>query len=821
MVKNGLTDLADYNSNQWAQAFQCSSAIQRYKNILDRISDSSSPYYQRHEAWLKAAMASFHKTASTEQVCRYWSEASEQILVRAWKEASLDQFPAALFALGKLGAEELNLSSDVDLIVVCEASAQEQVEAPFRKFRNLISQTTEHGWLLRMDFDLRPGGKASPLWVTPDRFENHYWTQGEAWERLALVRLRALIGKSALISTISAAARKYSYRKFLDYTLLDDLKALRPKIHALSLQYTEGWDLKTGVGGIRDIELFAHALQVLHGGRLASLQTYSTPLAYKKLANANLLQPEVANYLIDRYWELRTLENQVQLTEDRQTHFLSDHSVYPVLTAEERLRINAERTKIDSLVSDILGSAQDNAPSIFPPQEKQQAWFLGLGFSEKSFNETWPALLNASVYSKKSERDELIRLKVMRLFIEEMSRTGLDLELGLQLLLDFIKSTRAKATFFSLLLRTPRLIQDLARLFSVSPYLGGIIASRPELIDSFIYKSQNEISDQLDEALTQFSERRLLTELLTAMDFLNDQNITKLQQTLSETADHICTHLLRLLVNDLKLTYAPSILALGKWGGKEMGLRSDLDFIFVTDQPTQENDSRLARRMMSRLTEQQRGGSLYNVDLRLRPSGHAGPLIVQENRLYEYFENEASVWERQSYLRSRSLGTFNTQKLLSIITKKGLLDADVLELRDIRKKLITSNISATELNLKLSPGGLIEIEFAVQNALLKTHTIPASPNTGEMIQQLMNLDVMWKTHGPRLTELYFSFRKTEQLLQLLASRSVSQVSFTEPLFINTARLLGVEEDTLRQQLTTALNETSTILKQLDPIYLGR
>lgn len=814
-----LPELQDYNTDQWSLACQQSSAIQRYKTILDRILDKSSPYFLRHEAWLKSAMATFHQTASTADICHAWSFASVQLLVQAWNESGLAQFPVALFALGKLGAEELNLSSDTDLLVICDPSVQQQVDLPFRKFRHLISQVTEQGWLLRLDFDLRPGGKSSPLWVTPDRFENHYWTQGEAWERLALVRLRALTGETSLVQSITSIAKKYSYRKFLDYTLLDDLKALRPKIHALSLQYTEGWDLKTGVGGIRDIELFAHALQVLHGGRIPALQTHSTTLAYQKLADAQLLKPEIANYLIDQYWLLRDLENKVQLTEDRQTHFLSDLSPYPILDEKERLQLQNDRQKIDNLVSNVLGSAQDTVTSVLPPAEQQQQWLTDMGFSEKSFSETWPALLKASVYSKKSERDETIRLKVMRLFVEEMSKSGLDLELGLQLLLDFIKSTRAKATFFSLLLRTPRLIQDLARLFSVSPYLGGVIASRPELIDSFIYKSQNTIPNQLDEALSQFSERRLLTEVLTAMEFLNDQNIEKLQLSLSETADLICTHLLELLVQDLKLSTSPTILALGKWGGKEMGLRSDLDFIFVTDQPTQENDFRLARRMMSRLMEQQRGGSLYNVDLRLRPSGHAGPLIVQESRLYEYFENEATVWERQSYLRGRSLGAFNLTALLQDIVKKGLSEADCQELREIRKKLITSEISNDELNLKHCPGGLVEIEFAVQNAMLKNQLTPKSPNTTETIQQLMGHNVQWQKFGLRLIELYFSFRKMEQLFQLLASRSVSQVPFTESLFSNTARFLGVELESLRKQLILDLHETREILKQLDPIYL--
>ena len=165
-----LPELQDYNTDQWSLACQQSSAIQRYKTILDRILDKSSPYFLRHEAWLKSAMATFHQTASTADICHAWSFASVQLLVQAWNESGLAQFPVALFALGKLGAEELNLSSDTDLLVICDPSVQQQVDLPFRKFRHLISQVTEQGWLLRLDFDLRPGGKSSPLWVTPDRF---------------------------------------------------------------------------------------------------------------------------------------------------------------------------------------------------------------------------------------------------------------------------------------------------------------------------------------------------------------------------------------------------------------------------------------------------------------------------------------------------------------------------------------------------------------------------------------------------------------------------------------------------------------------------
>ncbi len=811
-----LPKLSEYQESEWSHASALSPSIAHYRALLAKTANTL--HSTRHTAWLQCAMATVFNKASTAVICRFWSHTADSLLKKSWTAAGFDGTSTALFALGKLGAEELNLSSDVDLLLVSSGEFAAQAEQQFKKFRAHYNQFSELGLLLRLDFDLRPGGNASPLWVTPDRFENHYWTQGEAWERLALVRLRPIVGAQGLIQSVMEAAGKFSYRKFLDYTLLEDLKLLRPKIHALTYEQDDGWDLKTGIGGIRDIELFAHALQVLHGGRIPSLHTRSTSEAYLRLSAEKLLAAKDAELLVQSYWQFRDLENKVQLVHDQQTHFLSASAAYPVLSDEEKARVGKLRSTINQLVSSVLGTSTPEEQQLLPIPDKQQEWLTQLGYSENTFLNVWPLLLNASAVSKKNERDERNRLQVIRLFVEAMAKDGLDPELGMSLLLDFIKSTRVKATFFTLLLREPRLIRDLARLFSISPYLGQVLASRPELIDSFIYKSQSPTSEQLDEALAQFSERRLLTEVLSALEFLQNKDLTKLQRTLSNTADEICKGLLERLIVDINAQHSPSILALGKWGGQEMGFRSDLDFIFVTSETPTESDFKLAKRMMSRLTEQQRGGSLYNVDLRLRPSGQSGPLIVHEQRLYEYFGKEASAWERQSYLRCRSLGHFAIQKLLSVIVERGLPEQDLVELLKIRQKLIASSLHAEHLDLKFSPGGLVEIEFAVQNSLLEKRQTPNSSSTLGHLEQLAGLDPQWKNSAQTLQSNYIFMRTLEQVFQLLASRSVAHVDYKSTLFRNCAKLMDCNDLELKRQIMQCFNDTVSHLKQLDPIY---
>lgn len=801
-----LLGIESYTPEQIQHARTTSPALDRYLSLKIPLGDL---HQKRHAAWAKCVLATYCKTASPEDVCEFWSQTADEILTRAWQECGLEKTEAVLFALGKQGARELNLSSDIDVMIVAEGADLQPVERGLRKFQQLIHQPGEFGFCFRLDFDLRPGGKIGPLITTPSQFQDYYWSQGETWERLALIRLRAIAGSKALEQQISDLARRFSYRKFLDFTLLDDLKALRSAVHQKGFARIPGeLHLKLDVGGIRDIELFVHSLLILNGGKVVELQTRSTSAALTLLKSKNLLPATEADFLSETYWYYREAENLVQSFNDLQTHSLAPtQPKLAILPTQEEVRTKMKA--VDNIVSTLLGTVDLEAAHLPPDEPAQLAWLKQLGFSDEAIKSAWGPLISATALSHKNDRDERARQEFLYSFVTELARnTALDRNLGLSLLVDFVKATRAKATFFTMLLRTPRLIQDLARIFCLSPYLGSIIASRPELLDNFILQLDANWSGDTETLLQQMTERKLLTELWSANQFLTDRDLPSLFTRVTQTADSIC----RQLLAQLRMEFPESqigIVTLGKWAGYEMGLRSDLDFIFVTPSAPNEADLKVARRFISRLTDPSKGGTLYDLDLRLRPSGQSGPLLVAYDKLLEYWRDSAKPWERQAYLRARALDGRILDK--SLLTAKGLKGEELNALKEIRTKLLHKPTEA-EIDIKYAPGGMLDIEFTVQTALLAQKITPKGSSTLAMIEEL---GPPWKT----LPKIYLELRNFEQMLQLSAAHKTAVVNRSDDAFLKAAGLLGLTPDNAWNKCTALLRKSRGILNDLDPTGL--
>lgn len=769
-----LPGLDSYTPDQLAHARSASPAFARYERLL---TEPACPalHARRHRAWCECVLATLFETASTEDVCAYWSDTADVLLRETWSACGLDTTSAVLVALGKHGACELNLSSDIDVMIVADPVDAAAVEKGLRKFRAALDRPGEWGFCYRLDFDLRPGGKLGPLMTSASQFEDYYWSQGETWERLALVRLRAVAGPGAPIEEL---AERFSFRKFLDFTLLDDLKALRAQVHAKAfVRKPDELNLKLEVGGIRDVELFVHSLLVLNGGKLPELRTRSTGLALDRLRERGLLAAAEANFLQESYWRLRHAENLVQAVDDRQTHVMP-RPVPPALT--ERM------ARVDQIVSSLLGQVDLEKASL---PDDQKAWLGILGFGD--VHETWEQLIGATALSHKNDRDERARREFLHAFVTELAKYP-DRDRGLGILLDFVKATRGKATFFSLLLRTPRLIEDLARLFALSPYLGSILAARPELLDHFILQTDEPWSRDTAALLEQMSERKLLTEIWAANQWLADGDTRAVCERITRTADEIALKLLESLREEYPGA-GLEIVALGKWGGRELGLRSDLDFIFVTPAAPTPEDFKVARRFISRL--------VYDVDLRLRPSGQSGPLLVARDRLLAYWRDQAQAWERQAYTRSRPLGRALPLDELFV---KALTPEDLAELARIRAKLLKPN--TTELDVKHAPGGLIDIEFTAQIELLVRRAAPPHPGTLEMLEFLK-----W----PELAQTYLKLRRFEQTLQLASARKIGGVTLDHPAFTKAASLLGQRPRETWDELAALLRESRTRLNVLD------
>lgn len=803
-----LKNLNSFSEEEIEAARRYSSVVEIYRQII--LSSASGLEdklrIERNHTWLQCGLSTFFKTHMPAQICAYWSERADDWLKIAFENCfHTDQ--TALFAMGKLGARELNLSSDVDLIIVRIDGSTVDAKS-LKDFQNLIAARTEKGFVFRLDFNLRPGGQNSPLVPSFSEFESYYTSKGETWERLAQVRLRPLCGNRELIHQVADFSERFVYRKHLDYTLMEDLNRLRSSIRSeYQTPPSPSFHLKLQPGGIRDIELFVNALQVIHGGKDRDLRRNSTTEAIELLKDKNLLPPEDCDFLLKSYWEFRQLENLVQFESDRQTHILT-------ATETEASHLNEQMQKMDKLVRTLLGPVQ--SPRIPQKLEDQFNWLKALGFSQEIIEHEWIPLWNLDVRSQNHQRDEEHRQMFLYTFIESLVKNGIDKEMGLRLLHEFVKSARAKASFFSTLNHTPKLLDDLVRLFSISPYIGGVICRKPELLDSYILRSVADESTDLEGLLDNLHDRKLLTEIFLIPQFLeNPTQFSFAQDSLgqflvgvSENADHIVSKLLEHLKKVFSISDA-SILALGKWGGQELGLRSDLDFVFVTEDEPQENHFKLARRLVNLLTQPGRGGPIYSIDLRLRPSGSSGPVLVSKKTLVKYLATEASPWELQAYTKARTIGSMDSLNWMPPPRKLSSEDLKLLE--DIRNRALQA-----AGDFKYSEGGLLNIELNVQTAYLQNFG-GYHPRLHAQILHLAKTNSAWKT----LNDGYNVLRRYEQLLHICTDRSTSTWDPNHASSRLVARCVRKNVNEVSLEIEATLLANRKLLKGLDPYFIQK
>ncbi len=808
-----LPAITSYSSLELTNAEEFSPALKIYLAILARPTSSLTARDQlrlkRHKAWCEAVLSTFHERASTEQVCYTWSLAAEEFISEAWQLAGGDAQSLIIIALGKLGSRELNLSSDVDLVFVRRDDCVIDPKL-IKNFTAILSERDQFGYALRVDLNLRPGGGLGSLLTSQTEFEYHYGYHGEMWERLSYVRSRFIYGDPKLAEEILKFANRFSYRKHIDLTLMDDLSSLRQKIHyEMSLKDQSIFNLKLSPGGIRDLELFVHSLQLIHGGKNKSLQTQSTSEAITQLTALGFLSKEDSEFLMNSYWYFRRVENHLHGSEDRQTYSLSKkQKMFSKFALEDILNLSERSEKFVSRLLTI-----NNDSSFATNLEDQKNWLIKKGFSDESVNETWPKMIGASALSLKSEKDEIARQRFLHSFVDHLSNIGRNKDFALALLSDFIFASRAKASLYSLLNREKKLTEEIAWLFSSSPYLANIFVMRPELIDSIFFKSQADLPADQDEALEMLIERRLLVEILCAQKFLKDLDLNPLTRELTHTADEICKALLNRLT--LEFECEPlNLICLGKWGGRELGFRSDLDFIFVTENEPTPAQQRLSKRFIHWLSQPNRGGVIYNIDTRLRPSGAAGPLLVSKLQLKNFLENSAEAWERQAYLRAKPLYDFSFKPAESASLRK-LSSSEQLRLKDIRTQLLNHDPNSFDLKLRL--GGLVDIEFAAQVSLLERAQFSLDSSTDGMIQYNMSQDESWKQCGFQLLQNYNFLRTVEQMYQLTSSQSHAKLKKSDQAqssFAVLATNLNLDVEHFTKKLQNIFNENIELLTQL-------
>ncbi len=717
------------------------------------------------------------------------------------------QFPASLrekflvLGMGKLGGRELNYSSDIDLIFFYHAdlSEKERFIALAREITRLIDTLIEGERLFRTDLRLRPGGKDGELVYSLKAGISYYFYQSHPFERLALVKARPVAGNLRLGKAFLRALRPVVYPRFLDYTYLEHLRDLKARLVKEALKKGAERDLKIGPGGIREIEFFCQALQMIYGGKEPGLRTRNTLWALRKLVSKGLLPAEEARLLREAYIFLRTLEHRLQTIHFRQTYLLPAEEAALLRLArsvgfESVESFAAELQKTRQKVSEIFkalfqpsealksSSLRDELLAYWEGQKEAQEVAEVLGLPERLLEDAKHLLEARGPLARRRAPllTEILTEALLRLqkFPEK--------EKTFARFLSFMERLGGRISFLHALKHQPEKIEALLEIFARSNFLNHLLQATPAAAEALFREEGLPPLEPLlkgkdvEEALSLL--RMTKNEELLRLGYLDlkkNLDLRDLLERLSSLADFVVNGTFRLAaVESPPLPTPLAVLGLGKLGSRELGYRSDLDMVFVAE--NHENlvpHTKLAQKFLHFLTVPLPEGPGYEVDTRLRPEGRKGPLVVSLSGFLTYYREEAAFWEKLAITRlrpltgDRSLGEKVVREIHRLLASEppGVREAE--ETWQMRLKMEKERHTPGLINLKVGRGGLADLEFALQWLLLRNLSLlPWEGNFFRAVKNLKERGILSTEEAELLEGNYLFLRRLEQLLILLLDK---------------------------------------------------
>jgi len=747
------------------------------------------------EAALRDLGGGWDLTAVTEALTRFADQALHQAIAAAVAERAPGAEPVGFvaLALGKQGSFELNYSSDIDPIFLYDPETlprrarDEPVEAATRIARRvveLLSARDADGYVLRVDLRLRPMPEASPPALSIDAATAYYEAHALPWERAAFIRARAAAGDVGLGRRFLETIRPFIWRRTLDFGAAAELQDVTRRIrdhYAEGQAFGPGYDLKRGRGGIREAEFLAQRLQLIHGGRDPRLRTPATRDALSALAAAGLLPHEEAAAVSDAYGLLRTVEHRVQMVEDRQTHRLPEAGA--ALDAVARLHgVEDGAALLDLLrpavaqVARSYGSVPDPVPTL-PVAGDILARALGeAGFAD-------PAAAAARIAAWRGGAYPALRSAAARAALEpvlpDLTRAlagAADPDAALNRLDRLLERLPSAVNLFRLLEARPGLGQLLAAVLAHAPTLSDELAVRPALLDGLIDASAlGPVPDAVELAAAMIPPDReadyqaVLDQVRLAVGegrFALGARIVEgrtdalaVAEGYAALAEAALGALAARTVAEFERVHGRVaggelvILALGRFGGGAMTHASDLDlvYLFTGDFAAQSDGARplgatlyfnrLASRVTNALSVPTAAGPLYPVDTRLRPQGAQGPIAVSLDSFAVYQRTEAWTWEHMALTRARPVfgsaaARFAVEAVIAEVLAGGRRPRDVAaDARTMRADMGRHKPSTGPLDVKLGPGGLVDLEFAV-HVIQLTRSTGFDPHLGRAVRAL-------------------------------------------------------------------------------------
>ncbi len=773
-----------------------------------------------------------------------------------------------VLALGKLGGRELNFSSDVDLIYVYEGEGRCRKEGSpgpvtnvqfFTKvgetLTSMLQEQNEHGFLYRADLRLRPEGARSPLVRSVAGMEHYYAAAGQSWERMALIKARPVAGDPALGGELLETLHSFRYPRHAPPSLIHEIAAMKTRTEKEvvgSGNLTE--NLKSGYGGIREIEFVVQTLQLLHAGRIPFLQTHSTVEGLERLARYGLLADEDAERLTEAYWLLRAVENRLQMRQERRSHALPSTDEERRTLARSfgcdnwetfRRDLDRRRDYVRGIYSELIPATEEdeefNAWWTFfsdgkatePVRNKLDRWFgaeSGEGAAE----------LRAFVCSeahRRLTRDQVTRFRNLATRLDDfLPRLASPVHV-LQRISAFAERYGTRSQFLQSCSASPQFFHVLALLFDRSRFIHETLCRHPEIFEEVlrpeILRRRKSTDDTLEELRATDGDRDPRDSLwlyvraeqirIAISELLEYVTPGEAGASLTTLADAVVLHALERCAPPGGLTP----VALGKYGGAELTFGSDLDLIFLGDPENLPEQEKAVRALMQWLGG---GGarSIHEVDLRLRPHGKAGPLVTTLPALEKYHgpRGAGGAWELQMLTRARPFGpeTAQTREFRRFVDERiysePLPDEAMEALWRMRLRIQNERdrVSPKERAYKTAAGGLIDLEFLAQFHQLRLgcrHPPLRQPGTRTVLAALIDLRLVPEEAGRALLGGFDFLRRIEGNLRRDLNRGVSVIPEDPREQAALARWMGFHEtEAFWNDYTRRLEETRRLVIEL-------
>jgi glutamate-ammonia-ligase adenylyltransferase len=772
-----------------------------------------------------------------------------------------------VLAMGKLGARELNYSSDIDLIVLYddEVVRTPQPDSMARTFiriaRDLVrimEERTKDGYVFRTDLRLRPDPGAMPLAVSVSTAEVYYGSVGQNWERAAMIKARAIAGDDEAARSFLDGLKPFIWRRHLDFAAIQDIHSIKRQINAHKghrAVTVNGHDIKVGRGGIREIEFFAQTQQLIFGGRESALRIRPTCEALGALCQAGRVQPGVLDELTAAYRFLRQVEHRIQMIDDRQTHQIpaGDAGVAHLATflgyddvASFRAGLLAQLGRVEDRYAELF---EESAPLSGPgnlvftgtdDDPDTVATVTGMGYRDASRLIAVVSAWHRGRYrATRTTRARQLLTELVPALLSALAGTPQP-DVALMNFDAFLGRLPAGVPLFSLFCANPWLLELVAEIMGTAPRLAETLSRNPSLLDAVLANDFfNALPDRatLDAGFRHVvGQARDFEDALTlARRWTNDQRFRAGVQILrgitdgdrcgpflADLADVVVSELGRRVQDEFARRHgriagsAWVVVAMGKLGSRQLTITSDIDLIVVYDTPAgsgtpvsdgerplapSEYYTRLTQRLVNAVTAPMADGRLYEVDMRLRPSGNSGPLATSLDAFVKYQAHDAWTWEQMALTRARVLGEGCLAgrvgaAIATAVTRPrdpaGLLH----DVADMRRRIDKEFGTDNPWVLKYARGGLIDIEFIAQYLQLRhahDHPQVVSANTATALANLAAAGLLDAAMAAELVGTLRLWRRVQGFLRLTVSEALDAAHVPADLLAGLSRAAFPDE----------------------------